>query len=44
MYTQEQILSTIKEILISDFDCPAEELVIPGISINLILRFSLNGA
>lgn len=27
MYTQEQILDTVKEILISDFECSAEKLV-----------------
>lgn len=27
MHTQEEILNTVKEILISDFECPAEKLV-----------------
>ena len=27
MYTKEKILNTVKEILISDFECPAEKLV-----------------
>ncbi|MBO5997777.1 MAG: acyl carrier protein [Alphaproteobacteria bacterium] len=26
MYTQEQIFNTVKEILVSDFECPAEKL------------------
>lgn len=27
MHTQKQIFDTVKEILISDFECPAEKLV-----------------
>ena len=27
MYTQEEILNTVKKILISDFECDAEKLV-----------------
>ena len=27
MYTQEQILNTVKEILVSDFECPEDKLV-----------------